>query len=232
MARILVVEDEAIIIEVVRDSLAGTEHEVSDALDGTRAIELVEAWAPELIVLDLNLGGDVNGLDVCQYVRSHEHTRDILIVVLTGETGDALELTLFDAGADDFVRKQRFRAGLFRRRIEAVLRRAALEPHEEKLGLGPLVLDPARREAMLGTTSLRLTPTEFDIVHTLVTNQERIVSRQELLDRGSGIADPATSRAVDMHIKQIRKKLGPHAGMIGTVYGQGYRLEATILTAE
>ncbi len=232
MARILVVEDEAIIIEVVRDSLMGTEHEVNAALDGTTALKLVDEWAPELIVLDLNLGGDVSGLDVCRYVRSHDHTRDVLIVVLTGETGDALELTLFDAGADDFVRKQRFRAGLFRRRIEAVLRRAATEPREEKLELGPLVLDPARREATLGTTGLSLTPTEFDIVHTLVTNQDRIVSRRELLDRGSGVADPATSRAVDMHIKQIRKKLGPHSDMIGTVYGKGYRLEAGVLTAE
>ena len=141
MARILVVEDEAIIIEVVRDSLMGTEHEVNAALDGTTALRLIEEWSPDLIVLDLNLGGSVGGLDVCRFVRSHEHTRDILIVVLTGETGDALELTLFDAGADDFVRKQRFRAGLFRRRIEAVLRRAATEPREEKLELGPLVLD-------------------------------------------------------------------------------------------
>ena len=231
MARILVVEDEAIIIEVVRDSLTGTEHEVNASLDGTRAIELVEEWNPDLIVLDLNLGGAVSGLDVCKYVRSHEHTRDILIVVLTGETGDALELTLFDAGADDFVRKQRFRAGLFRRRVEAVLRRAATEPREEKLELGPLVLDPGRREATLGGTCLRLTPTEFDIVHTLVTNGDRIVSRRELLDRGSGVADPATSRAVDMHIKQIRKKLGSHSNMIGTVYGKGYRLEAGILSA-
>ena len=231
MARILVVEDEAIIIEVVRDSLMGTEHEVNAALNGTAAIQLVEEWKPDLIVLDLNLGGSVSGLDVCSYVRSHEHTRDILIVVLTGETSDALELTLFDAGADDFVRKQRFRAGLFRRRIEAVLRRAATEPREEKLELGPLVLDPGRREATLGGTGLCLTPTEFDIVHTLVTNSDRIVSRRELLDRGSGVADPATSRAVDMHIKQIRKKLGPHSSMIGTVYGKGYRLEAGIMSA-
>jgi len=229
MARILVVEDEAIIVEVVRDSLAGTGHEVRAALDGTKALEVIDGWAPELLVLDLNLGGDVSGLDVCRHVRTHEHTHGILIVVLTGETGDELELTLFDAGADDFVRKQRFRAGLFRRRIEAVLRRATSEPREEKLELGPLRLDPARRHATLGGTGLRLTPTEFDIVHKLVVNHERIVSRQELLDRGSGLQDPATSRAVDMHVKQIRKKLGSHAGMIGTVYGKGYRLEVTLL---
>lgn len=232
MARILVVEDEAIIIEVVRDSLVGTEHEVNAALDGTTAVKLVDEWSPDLIVLDLNLGGEVSGLDVCNYVRTHEHTRDILIVVLTGETGDLLELTLFDAGADDFVRKQRFRAGLFRRRIEAVLRRATKEPRDEKLEMGPLVLDPGRREATLGGDGLSLTPTEFDIVHTLVVNSDRIVSRRELLDRGSGVADPATSRAVDMHIKQIRKKLGNHSGMIGTVYGKGYRLEVGMLTAK
>ena len=77
---------------------------------------------------------------------------------------------------------------------------------------------------------LALTPTEFDIVHTLVTHNDRVVSRRELLDRGSGVADPATSRAVDMHIKQIRKKLGLHAEMIGTVYGKGYRFEVGVLS--
>jgi len=221
--RILIVEDEAgvleMTLEVMRHSSEG--YQVAGVRDAPAALEKIRSWKPDLVLLDLNLGRRFDGLDVCREIRADPAIADVGVVVLTGELMDTAEAMLLDAGADDYVRKPRFTPQLLDSRVRAVLRRTR-KGSARALRHGPLILNGARREASLKGKRLPLTPTEFGILHTLAVNDDRVLERHELLDRGG---EPGQlDRTVDVHILAIRRKLGRYHWLIETVFGVGYRL--------
>ena len=164
----------------------------------------------------------MKGLEVCRELRADPRTHKIPILVVTGNNEEAYEAALFDAGADDYIRKNNFRPEIFLRRVAAVLRRAR-RVDGVAIQRGPLWLHPLRREALLGGEPLHLTPTEFDLLKKLVSQPDRALSRTELLDRGDD-SDASIHRTVDVHVLSIRRKLGDHAWLVSTVFGVGYRV--------
>lgn len=223
--RILVVEDDPGVMAMTREVLesGGESYAVTGAADPATALDCIRTDRPDLVLLDLNLGRRFDGLDVCRAVRANAHSADMPIIVLTGELLDDAETMLLDAGADDYLRKPHFTPHLLLSRIRAVLRRTSRET-SEPLSHGPLTLDLGRREARLEGAPRAFTPTEFDILHRLITNRDRALERHELLDRGGQPGEKAVDRTVDVHVLSMRRKLGRHAWLIETVFGVGYRL--------
>jgi len=228
MGRILIVDDELPVRQLLTDILEMDGHEVRAVADGVRALEAVQAWNPHALVLDLELGGSPTGADVCQRIRDDPERSRLGILVLTGRTDDGAEMGLFDAGADDYVRKQRFDAGVFRKRLGALLGRLRARPTAPRvLSWGPLTLCPERVEAHLRDRPLNLTRTQMRMLELLVESQGGIVLRRTLFEECAPACDPRSSRAVDVQVKQIRKQLGPDRGLIRAAYGSGYRLAGT-----
>ena len=221
--RILVIEDEELLRDMILEVLGADGYETAGAGDPHEGLRLVRELTPDLVVLDLNLPAHMKGLDICREVRADPTTSHIAILVLTGNKGDEYETVMFDAGADEYIRKTDFKPQLFLRRVQAVLRRAT-QTSNAALQQGPLTVYPARREALVDGSAVSFTPTEFDILYTLASNPERAISRRELLDRGGGGDDPAVDRTVDVHILAIRRKLGAFSWLVSTVWGVGYRL--------
>lgn len=217
---ILVIEDEDLVRNMIIDVLETSGYAVRGAKEGREGLRMLREQPPDLVVLDLNLPV-MKGLDICREIRGDATVRHVGILVLTGNRGDDYETALFDAGADEYIRKGDFKPPLFLRRIAAVLRRA-VSTGEETLTHGPLTLYPQRREAELEGRHLPLTPTEFDIVYKLVSEPTRAHSRKELLDRGGD--EGSVDRTVDVHVLAIRRKLEPHGWLISTIWGVGYRL--------
>ena len=221
--KILVVEDEDLLRGMILEVLQSSDYETTEAADEANAMRLVQELIPDLVVLDLNLPAVMRGLDICRAIRADPATKHIAVLVLTGNKGDQYETALFDAGADEYIRKSDFKPQLFLRRVAAVLRRAT-QTGDAALQAGPLTIYPARREILVDGHELTLTPTEFDILYKLAANPERAVSRRELLDRGVDGEDPAVDRTVDVHILTIRRKLKAASWLVSTVWGVGYRL--------
>lgn len=228
--RILIIEDELGVLDVTREVIESSPegYLVEGASDVPSALERIREWHPDLVVLDLNLGRRFDGLEICREIRSGATTSNVAVIVLTGESMDTAESMLLDAGADDYIRKPHFTPALLSSRVRAVLRRTH-KSSASMLRRGPLILNPARREATLDGAALALTPTEFAILHTLAVNSDRAMERHELLDRGG--APSAVDRTVDVHILSIRRKLGRQDWLIQTVFGVGYRLGTMPATA-
>lgn len=224
--RILVIEDEDLLRGMILEVLDADGYETADAADERTAMRLVRELTPDMVVLDLNLPAHMKGLEICRAIREDPGTSHVAVLVLTGNKGDEYETTMFDAGADEYIRKADFKPQLFLRRVAAVLRRAR-QTGNAALQAGPLTIYPARREALVDGAALSLTPTEFDILCKLASNPERAISRKELLDRGGEGDDPAVDRTVDVHILAIRRKLKEFSWLVSTVWGVGYRLGAS-----
>jgi DNA-binding response OmpR family regulator len=222
-SRIAVIEDDRQVRELLLVVLNDAGFDARGAEDGLSGLELVKAHTPALVLLDFGLPGGLTGLEVCRRLRGDANTAHTPIIVLTGEQNDRLELSFFEAGADDYIRKVNFKAALLIGRIHAVLRRTS-PTGSETIQTDHLVIHPGRREALVDGQPLRLTPTEFDILHKLAMNKDRAVTRRELLDRGDSDAE-SVDRTVDVHVLSIRRKLGSkHAWLVSTVWGVGYRL--------
>ena len=221
--RILVIEDEDLLRDMILEVLGADGYETAGAGDPHEGLRLVRELTPDLVVLDLNLPAHMKGLDICREIRGDSATSHVAVLVLTGNKGDEYETAMFDAGADEYIRKTDFKPQLFLRRVSAVLRRAT-QTSNAALQQGPLTVYPARREALVDGEPLSFTPTEFDILYKLASNPERAISRRELLDRGGEGDDAAVDRTVDVHILAIRRKLGEFAWLVSTVWGVGYRL--------
>jgi DNA-binding response OmpR family regulator len=188
--------------------------------DGAAATAAIQARPPSLVVLDLLLPGR-NGIQVCKALRTHPATARVPILMLTGLSAVADEVLGFEVGADDYVTKP-FQIAPLLARVAALLRRLAPTPGDTSLVHGPLTLHPARREAVVAGRQLALTPTEFRILHLLVSNPTRVLSRLDLLEAEPG--RDVTERNVDVHVNSIRRKLDAHDWLIDTVYGKGYRI--------
>ena len=228
MPRVLIVEDEPAIAELVSIHLRHAGFEVAQAASGDAAQAQIDQALPDLVVLDWMLPGN-SGVALARRWREDARTRDLPIVMLTARDEETDVITGLDAGADDYVSKPFSPAALLAR-IRAVLRRRAPHALEDVVQVGTLMLDPATRRVtrlMEGRSQeVRLGPTEFRLLHFLMTHPERVHSRSQLLDRVWGDHVFIEERTVDVHVKRLREALErvQCARMIETVRGAGYRL--------
>jgi two-component system phosphate regulon response regulator PhoB len=231
--RIVVVEDQVEVRQMVLQVLEEAGFDATGAGDGPAGLAAVRDVRPDLLLLDVRLPGGFSGRDVLRRLRSEAATAHLPIVVLTGQEDDQLELTLLEEGADDYIRKNQFRPRILVERIRAVLRRAGTSAAAKTVRTEHLVIHPARREAIVDGKPVNLTPTEFDILLKLASNPDRALPRREMIDRGGpdGVEGERTDddqggddRTVDVHILSIRRKLGRFAWLVSTVWGVGYRL--------
>ncbi len=224
MSHIVVVEDEPAIAELIAINLRHAGHEVTIAATAEQAQREVDAMLPDLVVLDWMLPGQ-SGLALARRWRGDARTRELPIIMLTARGEEADKVAGLDAGADDYLTKP-FSTNELMARIRAVLRRKAPEALDEAVDVAGLRLDPSTRRVSHGERELKMGPTEFRLLHFLMTHPERVHSRAQLLDRVWGDHVFIEERTVDVHVKRLREALTPAqcAGMIETVRGAGYRL--------
>lgn len=222
--RILVVEDDPTLRRVLRDNLVFEGYRVDAVADGTAALSHARSAAPDLVLLDLTLP-DWDGLDLCTALRQGSK---VPIIMLTARGQKADKLKGLKLGADDYITKP-FDLQELLARIAAVLRRS--HPAIERLRIGRLVIDFRTQRATSGTTPVRLTHREFELLRYLADRREKVVHRDELLKEVWGYLDTnVTTRSVDHAIVRLRKKIEPdphHPEFIRTVHGDGYSLSAT-----
>jgi two-component system, OmpR family, alkaline phosphatase synthesis response regulator PhoP len=220
---ILVVDDEAKIVQLARDYLERAGFNVTSAADGPGALAAARASSPDLIVLDLGLPG-MDGLDVTRTLRRNSA---VPIIMLTARAEESDKLVGLELGADDYITKP-FSPKELVARVRTVLRRVeAPAAPGEVLRAGDLALDVARMQLSLGGSPVELTPTEFQLLAALARQPGRVFTRAQLLDALHGVAFESFERAIDAHIKNIRHKIEPDARKpryILSVYGVGYKL--------
>ena len=226
MSRILVVEDEPAIAELIAINLRHAGHEVRLAATAEAAQAAVDAVLPDLVVLDWMLPGQ-SGLGVARHWRSQARTRAMPVIMLTAKAAEADKIAGLDAGADDYLTKP-FSPKELLARIRAVLRRNAPESLDGAVEVGALSLDPATRRVGGHGVDCKVGATEFRLLHFLMAHSERVHSRAQLLDRVWGDHVFIEERTIDVHIKRLREALAPAgcASLIETVRGAGYRLTA------
>ena len=225
--RVLIVEDEPDIRDLLVFHLQREGYQVIHSRTGAEALRLVRAESPDLVLLDLMLP-EVDGLEVCRRLRRDPATRALPIVMLTAR-GDEVDRVLgLELGADDYVVKP-FSPRELVARVRAVLRRARPEAGSGPLVVGRLVIDAAAHQVTVEGAAVSLTRKEFDLLRALMEAQGRVLSREYLLDHvwGYTAAGEIESRTVDVHVRRLRQKLGGEGRRIGTVTGVGYRFEST-----
>ncbi|MGD8982697.1 MAG: response regulator [Desulfobacteraceae bacterium] len=221
--RILVVDDEEDILELVRFNLAREGYPVICTASGEESLKIVQKEHPDLIVLDLMLPG-IDGLDVAKALKNDPKTRDIPIIMLTAKGEEADIVAGLELGADDYVTKP-FSPRILVARVRAVLRRGALEVPEDEsvLKVHNLLIHPGRREVLVNGEQAQLTFTEFGILNYLARRPGWVFTRSQIVDAVRGDDYPVTDRSVDVQIVGLRKKLGRSGKYIETVRGVGYR---------
>ena len=224
MSRIVVVEDEPAIAELVSMNLRHAGHEVVLADSAETAQRAIDGQLPDLVLLDWMLPGQ-SGIALARQWRADERTRMLPIIMLTARGQEADKVAGLDAGADDYLAKP-FSPAELMARIRAVLRRKLPEALDEAVELAGLSVNPATRRVSHGSQELKMGPTEFRLLHFLMTHPERVHSRGQLLDKVWGDHVFIEERTVDVHMKRLREALSPaqRAWMIETVRGAGYRL--------
>ena len=224
MSRVLVVEDESAIAELISLNLRHAGYEVTLAASAEQAQAAVDGVLPDLVLLDWMLPGQ-SGLALARRWRGDARTRELPIIMLTARADETDKVAGLDAGADDYLAKP-FSTNELMARIRAVLRRKAPEALDSAVELSGLRLDPGTRRVSRGDVELKLGPTEFRLLHFLMTHPERVHSRAQLLDRVWGDHVFIEERTVDVHVKRLREALSPAhcAQMVETVRGAGYRL--------
>jgi two-component system phosphate regulon response regulator PhoB len=225
MPRVLVVEDEAAIAELIAVNLRHSGFSPTLVFDAEAARREVEAQVPDLILLDWMLPGE-SGVSLARSWRQQERTRAVPILMLTARTDEMDKIQGLDAGADDYITKP-FSTKELLARIRAALRRRAPLTAEDALTVGELNLDTATYRVTFKGVELKVGPTEFKLLHYLMKHVERVHTRGTLLDRVWGDHVFIEERTVDVHIKRLREALGEAGAMIETVRGAGYRLSPT-----
>jgi DNA-binding response OmpR family regulator len=223
--RVLVVEDERTINQAVADRLSAEGFDVRQAYDGPAAVATAHEWEPHVVVLDVMLPG-FDGHEVCRRVQ---RDRPVPVLMLTARDDETDLLVGLGVGADDYLtkpfsmRELVARIRVLLRRVERAATLATRGP--ARIRLGPLDIDPARRRVCIDGVDVHLTPTEFDLLVCLADAPGTVHTREQLLAEVWDWPDAAGTRTVDSHVKSLRSKLG--AGLVRTVHGVGYALEAT-----
>ena len=223
--RILVVDDEPDILELVRYNLTRNNYEMVDVASGEEALTSVRRALPDLVVLDLMLPG-IDGLEVCRRLKNDARTSAIPVIILSAKGEEADVVTGLELGADDYLTKP-FSPRVLLARIKAVLRRQQSEPDTASAVIThhDLQIHPGRHEVLAGGASVQLTLTEFRILHLLARRPGWVFTRNQILAAAQGDDASVTTRAVDVHIVALRRKLGPGGDRIETIRGVGYRLQ-------
>ncbi|MBU6257302.1 MAG: phosphate regulon transcriptional regulator PhoB [Burkholderiales bacterium] len=234
MSTVLVVEDESAIAELIAINLRHAGYDVTVAADAEAAQREVDRVLPDLVLLDWMLPGQ-SGLQLARRWRTEARTRELPLIMLTARADEADKINGLDAGADDYLTKP-FSPKELLARIRAVLRRKAPEALDAAVEVAGLRLDPATRRVHRrvgdATLEVKIGPTEFRLLHFLMTHPERVHSRAQLLDRVWGDHVFIEERTVDVHVKRLREALAPVqcAALIETVRGAGYRLAQQLST--
>ncbi len=219
--KILIIDDEPKIIEICQDYLHAAGFEVLRAVDGVQGLAAARHEHPDLVVLDLMLPG-MDGLDVCRELRREG---DIPIIMLTARVEETDRLIGLELGADDYLTKP-FSPRELVARVRTVLRRVSGNPSAELIHAGDLTLDRSRYLVLLPQGEISLTPTEFEILAILASQPGRIFSRAQLLTAVRGVSFESYERAIDSHIRNLRRKIEPPGEepyYIITVHGAGYK---------
>lgn len=225
-ANILVVEDEPAIQELLALNLTQAGHNPIRALSVEQAQQMMREMQPDLIILDWMLPG-MSGIEFARRLKSDEYTKSIPIIMLTARGEEVDKVRGLEIGADDYVTKP-FSPRELNARIKAVLRRRAPQMTDDPIESGGLRLDPVTHRVTGNGEALDLGPTEFKLLHYLMSNPERVHSRAQVLDRVWGDRVFVEDRTVDVHIRRLRQALtlSGHEEMIQTVRGVGYRFSA------
>jgi two-component system phosphate regulon response regulator PhoB len=219
---ILVIDDEKDLIELVRYNLEKEGFDVIAATDGQSGLEVVKKHRPDLVVLDLMMPG-LDGLQVCQRLRSDPRAGRIPVIMLTAKATEADRVVGLELGADDYVTKP-FSPREVVARVKAVLRRTSPQQEDRQvIRAGDLVIDLHGHEVTFRGSRVSLTATEFRILEFLAGRPGRVFSRDEIIDAALGNDNAVFDRTIDVHITAIRRKLGAGAELIETVRGFGYK---------
>jgi len=222
--KILVIEDEPDILEVLQYNLEREGHKVIACRNGEQGLSRIRTDNPDLVILDLMLPG-MDGVEVCRQVKSDPVTRGIPIIMVTAKAEESDIVLGLGIGADDYLAKP-FSPRELVARVKVVLRRGALRDESgagERVVRGQLAIDLGRHEARVGDQLVTLTPTEMRLLHFLASHPGRVFPRAHLLSRVIGEDAIVTDRNIDVHVRALRHKLGDAAACIETVRGVGYR---------
>lgn len=225
--KIVVIEDEPDIVEVISYNLKNEGYRVLSVDRGDEGINLIRDQSPSLVILDLMLPG-MDGLSVCQQLKSDPIVRDIPIIITSAKSEESDIVIGLELGADDYLTKP-FSPRELLARVKAVLRRGPVKANEsgERIFLQNLIIDVARHEVRVNHMAVDLTATEFKILHQMATQPGRVFTREQLLNRVVGMGVVVIERNIDVHIRSVRKKLGDAAQLIQTIRGVGYRVVDT-----
>ena len=222
--KILVIEDESDILEVIQYNLEREGHKVIACRNGEQGLSRIRTDNPDLVILDLMLPG-MDGVEVCRQVKSDPITRAIPVIMVTAKAEESDIVLGLGIGADDYIAKP-FSPKELIARVKVVLRRGPLREESgggERVVRGELTIDLGRHEATIGSEALTLTPTEMRLLHFLASHPGRVFPRSHLLSRVIGEDAIVTDRNIDVHVRALRQKLGNSADVIETVRGVGYR---------
>ena len=218
--KILLVDDEPEILEICRDYLKASSYDVVTARDGAQGLSAARREKPDLIVLDLMMP-EMDGLDLCRAIRRESN---VPIIMLTARVEETDKLIGLELGADDYMTKP-FSPRELVARVKVVLRRVSGDSAAEVIRVGNVSLDRTLYTVQIKKREVTLTPTEFEIMATLMSQPGRIFSRNQLLNAAHGVAFESYERAIDSHIRNLRHKLEPDE-LIITVHGVGYKFES------
>ncbi len=221
--KILIVDDEEDILELLRYNLAREGYQIEAAESGEKTLKKVRTDPPELIVLDLMLPG-IDGLEVAKTLKNDPKTQDIPIIMLTAKGEEADVVAGLELGADDYITKP-FSPRVLLARVRAVLRRKSQEPVADmnELNIHGIHIHPGRRSVTIDDQNVELTFTEFQVLYFLAKRPGWVFTRSQIVDLVRGHNYPVTDRSVDVQIVGLRKKLGPYGKHIETVRGVGYK---------
>ncbi len=223
--KIVIIEDEPDILEVLSYNLKREGYEIHTAADGIRGLALVRQQVPDLVLLDLMLPG-MDGVEICSSIKKDPQTQSTLIVMVTAK-GEESDIVLgLGVGADDYISKP-FSPRELVARVKAVLRRGVLVEKasaQELIVLGELVIDSSKHKVTHAGREIKLTATEFRLLHFLASYPGRVFSREQLLNKALGDDVVIVDRNIDVHIRGIRKKMDVEPPLIETIRGVGYRM--------
>ena len=221
--KILIVEDDADIIEMITYNLRKEGYKTASVLDGEEAIYSVKKQMPDLIILDLMLPG-IDGLEVCRNLRGKESTSQIPIIMLTAKSQETDKVVGLELGADDYITKP-FSPRELIARIKAVLRRSRPSFHKKRIEIGGLVIDSLKYKVTVFGKNISFTPKEFKLLEFMAQRPGIILSRDKILDNVFGYDSVIYDRTIDTHMKSLRKKLGKARDYIETIRGVGYKFK-------
>jgi len=222
--RIIAIEDEPDILEIVRYNLEKEGYEFLGETDGEEGLNLVRRELPDLVLLDVMLPG-IDGLEICRRLKYEAATREIPVIMVTAKSEESDIVLGLEVGADDYLSKP-FGPRELVARVRAVLRRGKLpldDDDQQRVVFDRLSIDPSRHEVVCDSEELDLTATEFRLLYFLASNPGRVFSRQRLVKEAIGEDVYILDRNIDVHVRAIRKKLGEGKDYVLTVRGVGYR---------